>query len=185
MTRAEILSQFFTSKDFNDCIKKMEPVQLQDDLKAEVALILCEMPEDKVSGLWERKELKFYTVRIILNLIKSNTSPFYKKFRISGIDLDELTSDLAVRFSKDNTTSDIATGSKYKIDKYIIHEDYNPIKDIAIAEIDNLYWYDREILKLYAEHGTYRKVEEVTGIPFESIYKTVIKNCKLIRMKVA
>lgn len=188
MTRAEILSQFFISKDFNDCIKKMEPAQLQDDLKAEVALILCEMPEDKVSGLWERKELKFYTVRIILNLIKSNTSPFYKKFRVSGVSLDELSDALAIHHNVKNSwghQADPSSVDKYTIDKSFVYSEYDPIRDTAIKEIDNLYWYDREILKLYAEHGTYRKVEEVTGIPFESIYKTVQKGCVQIRKKVA
>lgn len=184
MTRSQILSQFFTSKDFNDCIKKMEPVNLQDDLKAEVGLILCEMPEDKINGLWERKELKFYTVRIILNLVKSSSSPFYKKFRGKAdmIIADNYFSDI---FAKADYFSDTQAKLFNNIQSSLVHEDYDPIKDIAIAEIDNLYWYDREVLKLYAEHGTYRKVEEVTGIPFESIYKTVKKGCIQIRKKVA
>lgn len=155
MTKNEILSELFTSKDFNQCIKKMKPENLQDELKAEVALILCEKPEDLILGLASRKELRFYTVRIILNLIQSNTSQFYKKFRVNNLELSEI------------------------IEPTII--EYDERKDTAISEIDNLYWYDREILKLYAEHGTYRKVEEVTGIPFESVYKTVMKNCKIIR----
>lgn len=155
MTKNEILSELFTSKDFNQCIRKMKPENLQDELRAEVALILCEKPEDLIIGLADRKELRFYTVRIILNLIQSNTSQFYKKFRVNNLELSEI------------------------IEPIII--EYDERKDTAISEIDNLYWYDREILKLYAEHGTYRKVEEVTGIPFESVYKTVMKNCKIIR----
>lgn len=155
MTKNEILSELFTSKDFNQCIRKMKPENLQDELKAEVALILCEKPEALILGLADRKELRFYTVRIILNLIQSNTSQFYKKFRVNNLELSEI------------------------IEPIII--EYDERKDTAISEIENLYWYDREILKLYAEHGTYRKVEEVTGIPFESIYKTIQKNCKIIR----
>lgn len=155
MTKNEILSELFTSKDFNQCIRKMKPESLQDELKAEVALILCEKPEDLIIGLADRKELRFYTVRIILNLIQSNTSQFYKKFRVNNLELSEISEPTII--------------------------EYDERKDTAISEIDNLYWYDREILKLYAEHGTYRKVEEVTGIPFESVYKTVMKNCKIIR----
>jgi len=159
MTRNEIISDLFTSKDFNACIKKMKPERLQDDLKAEVGLILCEKPDEKIIELHESGMLKFYTVRIILNLMQSSSSPFYKKFRMTNVELSNI------------------------IEPIIIEYDHR--KDKAIAEIENLYWYDREILKLYAEYGTYRAVEEATGIPFESIYKTVQKNCHLIRKKVA
>jgi hypothetical protein len=138
----------------------MDPEYLQDELKAEVALILCEMRESQVIELWELGKLRFYTVRIILNLTQSKNSKFYYKFRKQAfVELLD-THELPV-------------------------QDYDTKKDEAIMQIDSLYWYDREILKLYAEHGTYRAVEAVTGIPFESIYKTVQKGCLQIRRKVA
>jgi hypothetical protein len=138
----------------------MRPKDLQDDLKAEVALILCEKSEDLILELHDKGGLKYYTVRIILNLIQSNTSPFYKKFRLSNVELSDL------------------------IEPYVLPE-YDSRKDQAMEELETLYWYDREILKLYGKYGTYRKIEEETGIPFESIYKTVQKACKEIRKKVA
>ena len=59
----------------------MQPVELQADLKAEVFLILCEMEEEKLIGLYERNELKYYMVRIMLNMIKSDRSSFFKNYR--------------------------------------------------------------------------------------------------------
>jgi hypothetical protein len=162
MTKNKIISDLFVSKDFNSCIGKMKPEHLQDDLKAEVALILCELPEEKVIQLHNNGGLKFYTVRIILNQIQSNSSPFFKKFRQQNLDISEV------------NETDIEQGV-----------DYNPKKDAAIVAIDGLPWYDREIVKMYAIHGTYRAIEKETGIPFESIYKTVQKACKAIRKKVA
>lgn len=173
MTKNEILSELFTSKDFNQCIRKMKPVNLQDELKAEVALILCEKDEEKIFQLWESGGLKFFTVRIILNLIQSNTSPFYKKFRSNEFSLSYHDLDSA------------ENGEGFKRQITLEASEYDTSKDMAISEIDNLYWYDREILKLYAEHGTYRKVEEVTGIPFESVYKTTQRACKIIRKKLS
>jgi hypothetical protein len=159
MTRNQIIAELFTSKDFNACIKKMKPESLQDELKAEVALILCEKPDGVIIELWELGKLRFYTVRIILNLIQSSSSPFYKKFRTSTVELSEIAEPMII--------------------------EYDGRKDHAINEIENLYWYDKEILKLYIQYGTYRKVEEITGIPFESIYKTVQKASLQIRKKVA
>jgi hypothetical protein len=47
------------------------------------------------------------------------------------------------------------------------------------TQIDKLYWYDKEILKLYIEHGSVRKVAALTGIPHTSIFITIknIQKC--------
>jgi transposase-like protein len=54
----------------------------------------------------------------------------------------------------------------------------------AIEEIDKLYWYNSGIVKLYLKHGNYRAIEEDTGIPYSSAYKTIQKSFQEIRQKV-
>jgi hypothetical protein len=66
----------------------MEPDHLRDDLRAEVALILLETEEGKLIEIYEARALKFYTVRIIMNLIQSKTSKFYKTYRMPIVELD-------------------------------------------------------------------------------------------------
>lgn len=193
--RDKILTDLFKSKEFNDCISKMRPEHLQDDLKGEVMLILCEMEEGKLMDLHYKGVLRFYTVRVILNLIQSSTSPFYKKFRMSGFDLTSIKSsvmsgsyDFSLLEAMDSENINLV---HRKVLEAISFEDLGEQKEkqlkecLALDEIDNLYWYDREIVKLYLELGTYRAVEEATGIPFESVYKTVIKSCRQIKKKVA
>ena len=87
-TKNQIIEELYRSKEFNDCIGKMEPEHLRDDLKAEVALILLETPDTKIAGLSEQGNLKFYAVRIILNLIQSKTSTFFKKYRSYFVEID-------------------------------------------------------------------------------------------------
>lgn len=45
--------------------------------------------------------------------------------------------------------------------------------------MDSLYWYDQEILKMYVELGSVRKVSKETGIPHTSIFITIknIRKC--------
>lgn len=88
MGKNEIITELYNSKEFNDCIEKMEPEHLRDDLRAEVALILLETDEQRLLTIHAAGGLKFYTVRIILNLIQSKTSAFYKKYRLPIIELD-------------------------------------------------------------------------------------------------
>lgn len=156
----------------------MEPVWLRDDLKAEVTLALLEKPESLIKQLHDQDKLRFFAVRIIMNLICSNTSPFYKKFRgyffeIDQPGFDKLTAqihnrkesepDLTDRFEKE-TREDLATA------------------ELALSgDTDVLTWYERELVKLYQKHGNYRGIGDDTGIPWESCYKTIQAAFKKLR----
>jgi len=90
MVKNEILTEYWDLKEVNDAFSKMQPEELQYDLKAEVFLVLCEMDEQKLIGMYERNELKFYIVRTMLNMIKSDRSSFYKNYR-NHIEMDNNT----------------------------------------------------------------------------------------------
>lgn len=163
----KIVAELFESKEFNDCINKMEPEHLRDDLKAEVMLILLETDDEKLKGLHKKNELKFYTVRIILNLIQSKTSPFYKKYRMSTSVFSEPCSPCVVETIEPEGFDD-------RLKRELRNER-------AIQIIDTLYWYDKTIVNLYLELGSYRAIEKDTGIPWESCYSTIRKVIKQIR----
>lgn len=165
MSKNEIIEQLFKSKEFNDCIAKMEPDHLRDDLKAEVILILLEKEERDLVAIHAKGELKFYTVRIIINLIRSKTSLFYRRYRQP---LAELT---------DRFLSDEMSSMEERIER-------EHMEERAMSEIDNLYWYNSGILKLYMKHGNYRAIEEETGIPYSSAYKTIKKSFAEIKQKI-
>lgn len=163
MTKNQIIEKLYLSKNLNDCIKKMEPVDLQDDLKSEVIAIVCEWSEEKIVELYTKNQLEFYVVRVILNQIKSKTSPFYKKHRQSFAEL---------------------TGEEsYECTDLKEREVKELIQDIAIQQIDELYWYDAEILRMYLELGTFRAIQDKTGIPFISCYVNIKKSLKTLKRK--
>lgn len=163
-TKNEIIAELYESREFNECIGKMEPEHLRDDLRSEVMLILLESPEDKIKQMHERRELKFFTVRIILNLIQSKTSGFYKRYR------QQLT-EITDRFATEE--QDIEE-----------RETREQLEEKAIGEIDNLYWYNKELLQLWMQHGNYRAIQKITKIPHSSAYKTIQASIEQIKQKV-
>lgn len=165
MGKNEIVEQLFISKEFNDCIGKMEPDHLRDDLRAEVALILLETEESKLMQIHASGGLRYYTVRIIMNLIQSKTSLFYKLYRQQVIEI----------------TDKYIAGEDQDIEERAARED---IEEKAIKEIDNLYWYNSDMIKLYMKVGNYRAIQQITGIPYSSAYKTVQKSFEEIKQKV-
>lgn len=165
MGKNEIVAELFTSKEFNDCIGKMEPEHLRDDLRAEVALILLETDERKLIEIHANGGLKYYTVRIIMNLIQSKTSLFYKLYRQQVVEITD-------RYMK---------GEDQDIEARALKED---LEDKAIKEIDNLYWYNGEMVRLYLKYGNYRAIQQNTRIPYSSAYKTIQKSFEEIKQKV-
>jgi hypothetical protein len=140
----------------------MQPEELQYDLKAEVFLVLCEMNEDKLKGMYERNELKFYIVRIMLNMIKSDRSTFYKNYRnhIEFVDVDK--------------------------DFEIINYDKMDLIDKLEKNLEGLHWYNKEILKLYAIDfkKNAKELSRKTGIPYMSLVRTINKTKKQMKTNI-
>ena len=160
MVKNEILAQYWTSKEVNDAFDKMHPEELRYDLKAEVFLVLCEMNEDKLVGLFERNELKFYIVRIMLNMIKSDRSTFYKNYRNYTEFVDQ-----------DYTCDD---------------NDKTDMFEKLELNMDGLHWYNKEMLKLYAIDfkKNAKELSRKTGIPYMSIIRTINKTKKQMKTNI-
>jgi hypothetical protein len=162
MVKNEILTQYWTSKEVNDAFEKMQPEELRYDLKAEVFLVLCEMNEDKLIGMFERNELKFYIVRIMLNMIKSDRSSFYKNYR--------------------NHTEFVNVDKDFELINY----DKMDLVDKLEQNLEGLHWYNKEILKLYAIDfkKNAKELSRKTGIPYMSIVRTINKTKKQMKTNI-
>lgn len=189
-TRNEIIEQLFTGKNFNDCISRMEPEHLRADLKQEVITIVCSWPEEKVIGLWERNELDFFVVRVILNQIQSSTSPFYKKFRDIKVEyLDNLANSYLIAMDLD----DDGNFTRQRVRQQHIDQTQEPdyterqlreeLEDHTFREIERLPFYYCEIIKLYMKEKTFRAMETRTTIPYSTCFKSVQKGIEMLRRR--
>lgn len=173
----------------------MEPDYLREDLKQEVILIICELPEEKLFQLYNDKALEFFTVKVILNQIKSNTSPFAKKYRqfTAGFVENYHSKDDELKTGELSIKDTLGFGNQLKV--LLSHYDHpidlqerelrEMIEDMAIEEVDKLYWYNKGLIELYKRHMNYRAIEKETGIPWQSCYKTIKKSFQEIKQKVS
>jgi hypothetical protein len=131
---------------------------LWEDLRQEVSIILFEYDKEKLSDIVSKGKnvFKFWVVRICCNQV-SNNGKLNKTYNVL-IPVEDIN-----KFIKNTIQTEF---------------DYSIIKQIQIR-IDKLYWYDKEILKIYIELGSVRKVSKQTGIPHTSIFITIknIQKC--------
>jgi hypothetical protein len=186
MTRNEIIEELFTGKNFNDCIAKMEPAHLRDDLKQEIAVIICQWTDAKVIGLHQEGSLEYYVVRVIINQIQSSSSEFFKKFRKQNYvfidDVQDIHEEqISIEWDpKRKHKYLIGATSDIDIAERLLREE---LEDYTIEQIESLYWYDAEMIKMYLKHGTYRAIMQETKIPYISCYKNIQKSLETLRQK--
>ena len=147
MVKNKIIEEYWLNEEVNQAFAKMQPEELQEDLKSEVFMVLLEMDEEKLIGLYERKEIRFYIVRTMLNMIKSDRSQFWKKYR----NYTEY---------EDNNTAEV---------------EQNSVIDVMENGIEKLHWYQKQILNLYTFefNKNAKELSRKTGIPYMSIIRTL------------
>lgn len=180
MTRDAIVQALYTGRNFNECIGKMEPAHLRDDLKQEVILVVCEWPDEKVIKLHSDGVLDFFVARVIINHIQSTSSPFYKKYRQQTIEYGKGYGG-DVFEERDNILGRPVIDVGEVAENIADRETKEALEDVALSNIDRLYWYDAEMLRLYMELGNYRAIQKKTGIPFCSCYKNIQKSIAALR----
>ena len=159
LNRENIITELYKSKDINEAIGKMQPVELQDELKQEVFLVLCEMDTDKLFMMYKQGYLKYFIVRTILNMAKSDRSNFYRKFR-------QVYQEISVTYESPK-------------------EDYDESLVIKLEQgMDVLHWYEAELLKLYSHNKNLLAISRETKIPYRSLLKTIRKAKTLLKYKI-
>ena len=152
--------EWLYDKEFEYVFKNIGK-DLWEDLRQEVAVIVLEYDSIKLSELQSKGKqvFKFWIVRICCNQTNSKYGKFGRMYA-ALVPVEDV-----MKFVKEEEEIDNS------------QEVVNSIEKI----IPSLYWYDQEILKMYIELGSVRKVSKQTGIPHTSIFITIknIRKCIL------
>ena len=173
MTKSSILTEIYNSNEVAKVIQTLKPVHLQQDILQHCFLELFEKSEEFIIDLYARNKLTNYIVKILYNTAHFTRTSFKKQ-----LGKEILFDDLNQIYFGEYTKDDDYVGNDIEYSRQllggIINEEYEEYEEITV-NLDRLYWYKREILKLYASKGTYQKVSDATNIPASSIYLTVLQ----------
>ena len=148
---------------------------LADDLLHDTLEILIEYDAEKMELIRHTGRLFFFSARIMTNLYYSKTSPFYYKYKKQSVEYHD---DYDTNFDKIILTEDDDTFHKEQKLKQI---------DEILSE---MYWYDRELFKLYiygdndGKRFTYTSMADKLKISRRSIFYTIKQVKQHIRNKI-
>lgn len=158
----KVLTDIYTSNEVKEVIAKLKPEHLQEDIKQHCFLELFAKPDAEILDLHNRGKLKSYIVKTLYNTAHFSRTSFAKQLG-------------------KETPTDFCFPSSFEVMKFDTSDmERMQVEEAALCEAPQIYWYKYEILKLYAELGTYKKVSEATGIPVMSIHVT----CKQARQDI-
>ena len=160
LDKGKIIKHVAESKEYSQlCRKLCLDNAYYKDMFQELIIILSEQNEDKLVGLHQRNELKFFIIRVIQNQLRCKTSTFSKKYRnfaeINACSIDNYDSLYEQEVDSES--------DRDYIDLILDRKNFKDKSD----------WYESNIAALYLSSGSIRKVVSKTGIPNNSVHNTV------------
>lgn len=160
-TKNAIIQALYTSTEMAECIRKMTPEpDQQDELRQNLFEALLSYDDDKILTLHNSGVLKYYAIRILLNL-NSKANPVNKKNRIG-----------------EHQSLDVPIKLIFTDDKEIHQQQAVAFNDIGME----LEFMKNEngrgflcsvVFQEYVNLGSVRKVAAAIGIPAKSVWNAV------------
>lgn len=152
------IEEIYLHPAFNKLLSKIEPIELQDDLKQEVALVLLSYDCKKISKLYKNNELLKYTLQIVWNLGVLSKGNFYKVYKKNQV-------DKAVEYLRSQLGNEIPVKAS-AIAKKVLKEKLDKNPNDAHESI---------IFNKYVELRSCKKVADYFMIPHLHVFNVVKK----------
>lgn len=152
-----LLTEIYISPELSQAMLNVKPDYMRDDVKQEAFEVLFQKNSAFIEDLHERGKLKAYVVKTIYNTANFSNSNINRQYRR--------------RTEAPTESAKLHDRADDEQEAY----DYEALVEACPVKLEAVYWYNRDLLKLYVELGTYRAVAERTGIPRVSVYEAVKK----------
>jgi len=158
LTRDQIINAVFNSRQLDAWICRLQREDLRQDLKSEVIETLLLLDDSFLQELHQSGKIIGYAMGAAWNMCARKSSSFNRMYRSWTYDVND-------------------------VPDQPVEPDVEMHIEAVLSAVNELPWYDREILKLYADMRSCRAVQKKTNIPHTSINLTVRKSIRTVREK--
>jgi len=151
----------------------------------ELMLYFLQMNPTTLSSIWEKDGIlgiKKYGAVALRRALTSTRSNFYYKYEKYYTHIDSSSYNCSTTFSNDDVAHNIANNKHISnIAEEEVAKQWTRLEKIDQA-LDDIYWYDRELFKLYYYEGnTLDSLAAKTKISRNSLFTTIDKVRTLLR----
>jgi len=144
-----------------------------EEVVQECLMYFLQMNPETLKKIWVKdgkKGLISYGAVVLRRSFTSVRSPYYYKYKKYYKHIDEQTSNITYEITGGNSKSHL-----YNIPNPEVNPQWTKLETIDKA-LDNFYWYDRDVFKLYYYEGnTLTGLAKKTGISRNSLFTTIDK----------
>lgn len=167
MNAHQIIAELYTCKEVDHSLRSWFDPSIVDDVKQDLFEILLVADPDNIVAMYQRKQLRYWVVRIIINLSKQERNVVFRNYRTKFLKREVNTdfSDMRVVEALDAADDDNM-------------EELNRLDSEEVRKLEafgKLSYYHQELIKLWVELGSQRKVYELTNIKICSIKHAIKK----------
>ena len=162
------ITNIYQHPEIDQCICKLVEPEYRQDFKQELFLILLQIDCDTVAKM--NGDLKFYVVRIILNLVRQQRNVFHKKYLDKTVEYntDKINYEMSSPADIDTITERAEREQKEE-------ETISRLNGIDLHLGNDNYPVYEKMIRLIADKGNMYRVSIATGIPNETIRRMVGK----------
>lgn len=145
-TRETIIADLYRDPTLDRALRTMKPDHLREDLRQEIFLVLCAMPDDQLQEMHARTGTPLrYLLGTMVQMVKTNNHKFFRQYR-----RQPPAAAAGVQTASPSPTRRESTDAAA----------------LVWREIEGLHWYHATLLKIYAEKKcSYTDVSRETGVP--------------------
>lgn len=154
----EYIDQLYRNKDLNKLLQKIEPIDLQDDLKQELAIILLKYDCEKLKSIIFDGKFIWFVNNILWNLATQSNNVFIRTYRKHDI-------NKAIEYLKSLQSKELKGG--IVADRHLEKKMQKSAKDA----------HEAIIFRKYVECRNMKEVAKYFNIPHKHVF-IVVTNVK-------
>ena len=178
----KIIESVYNNKLLNEAIDNIVEKKWREDFKSHFITQLMAVDEAKLIGLYERREIDWFCLKIITNQWKSTTSTFWKLYRNNGFNGVNPVYYTDVLFNEREEVKEeesIFIGDVSEIEKRV--ED---LLDIQYSEF-LINQYHKKIFQMrHFQKMSVGEIAEETSIHYRAVLRSIHKTEKYIKNKI-
>lgn len=185
MNKNEIIESIYTNKLLNEAIDNIVIFKrYREDFKSHFILQIMNIKEERLIGLYNRREIDWFCLRVMTNQWKSKTSTFWKIYRNNGFGNDNIlqyTDDVygELKEEEKEEENNIFTKTESEIEK--------EVKKILMNQYDEflINQYHKKLFEMrHFDKMTIKQISEKTDIHYRAVLRSIHKTEKYIKNKI-